>query len=368
MTESDAFECFGNSDDDSLSYEDNLTGETQSGSLEGPQSKGRVLREQNNQRRFVAERMRCALPIDSPDFEVFETANNRGIGVRALRKYGIGDEIMREHAVMRVPNQQVAASEEEANEKHSQAIQRAFEVLSPETQTAVLDLSNSCNSGATEVGVYQTNSFLLGSGDDNDFDHNNSGLFLTVARINHSCRPNVLHFWRPDLQQTFIHAVHEIEIGEEMLTCYGPSECQATRQRQDYLQDRLLFLCQCNMCLEGNTNGSDDRMKAINNLQNEIKDQLALIGNMEADVDATVNHIVECVESCRRLLQDQGIGVASGTLKSILRCGYQAVCLMKEDDEKLALSYLRDLHTATLVGEGKGSPNYLEIEDMMNMK
>jgi len=363
MSTEDAFACFGCSDDDDdSSYVSRSQGDNRHHEMQGSE-----LREGNNHRRLVAATMRHGLPLCNPDFEVFETKDNRGYGLRALRQYSVGDEIMREHAVIRVPNQQVAGSREEAQEKHGKAVQQAFALLSPATQAAVLSLSNSHNQGATDleaqVGIYQTNSFMLGSGASSRYDEDYGGLFLTVSRINHSCRPNAQHYWRHDLQKTLISAVQQIEIGDEILTCYGPSDCQRTSDRRLYLEERMLFSCHCTMCLEGNDQGGDDRMDELNRLQEDMQEQLALLGIMDGDVALKANVVIDSVERCMVLLQIQGLAVASGAMKSVLRCGYQAASATS--DEKLAPSYLERLLRVVGIGEGLGSPNYLEIEQMI---
>jgi hypothetical protein len=368
MSTEGAFSCFGSSDDDSsdsrTSHSHNRNDETRD------ELQGSNLRERNNHRRLVAEKMRHGLPMRNPDFEVFQTTNNRGFGLRALRQYSVGDEIMREHAVMRVPNQQAAGSREEAQEKHGLAVHRAFALLSLETQAAVMTLSNNCNLGATalemQVGVYQTNSFLLGSGDSCQYDQDYGGLFLTVARINHSCRPNAQHFWRHDLQKTLISAVQDIEIGDEILTCYGPSDCQKTADRRLYLEERMLFSCHCKMCIEGNDLGGDDRMDELNRLQEDMRDKLALLGNVDGNMEKEASAVIDLVDRCIALLRLQGLEAASGAMKSVLRCGYQASSARNTlNDEELARSYLERLLLVVGAGEGRGSPNYLEIEQMI---
>lgn len=371
MSTDDAFACFGTSEsdeDDGNLATDSKNGEPWSDEKQD-EIQGNKLREVNNHRRLVAEAMRHGLPLCNPDFEIFETTNNRGLGLRALRQFSVGDEIMREHAVMRVPNQQAAGSLDEAQEKHAVAVQQAFTLLSPETQAAVMNLSNSYNHGATAldapVGVYQTNSFLLGNGDASQYDQQYGGLFLTVSRINHACRPNVQHYWRQDLQKTIISAVMDIEVGDEMLTCYGPADCHNTADRRLYLQDRMMFSCHCEMCIEGNDHGGDDRMDELNRLQWDIRDQLALLGNIEVP-DSQASDVIDSVERCIELLRLQGLDTASGAMKLTLRCGYQAASARgSADDKDLALSYLERLLLVVGVGEGLGSSNYLEIEEMI---
>ena len=367
----------------------------------------------------AAEAHRTRRPMSSPDFEVFDTTTcaatttddstfktdhfaAKGMGLRALRKFSCGDEILREYAVMRVPKQQAAASRVEAEALHLQAVQESFHRLSPETQQVVLDLSNSYNNNNNNtadpspelllaqqvLGVYQTNSFLLGGGrssasdgtdESNSYDENYGGLFLTIARINHSCRPNANHIWRADLQTTLVLATRDIELGDEIsITYMGSGECLDTAGRQSYLEERFSFVCGCDMCAEGSQQGGDNRMNELNSQQHEISLSLATVA-AATDTDTGAGNgaeaILESVERCLVLLQEQGFGTTSGAfVKTILHYGYQACLLLRresggcmlEESERLARSYLFKELVATENGEGVGSPNALKIQDMID--
>ena len=64
-----AFDCFGSSSsDEESSRADDVSRAEQAKQLEGT-----ALRDEHNRRHEIAEKMRYALPITSPDFEVFQT-------------------------------------------------------------------------------------------------------------------------------------------------------------------------------------------------------------------------------------------------------------------------------------------------------
>ena len=66
----------------------------------------------------------------------------------------------------------------------------------------------------TLVGVFQTNAMARGS-------ENSVGLILLEAsRFNHSCLPNLDHFWADPYQRVF--ATRDIKKGEEVFVTYGP--------------------------------------------------------------------------------------------------------------------------------------------------
>lgn len=254
---------------------------------------------------------------------------------------------------MRVPSRHAASNAAEAEEKFKRSVQSNFETLPSATQKSVMDLS-CCDAytddygAATLVGVYQTNSFRLGNETD-------SGLFLTVSRINHSCRPNSNHFWRPDLQMTLVFASRDIDVGEEICTTYGPSESMSTVGRQKYLNDRFSFDCMCEMCREGNAMGGDDRMVELNSLYEDISFYAAGGKPEEA---------IRAVNRCLELLGEQGIGVGAFT-KPILHYGYQ-ISLTGLHNETMARSYLERELVAVKSSEGAGSDRAIDIQSILD--
>jgi hypothetical protein len=297
------------------------------------------------------------LPLSSPDFEVFDAPAGSGRGLRALRAYSYGDEILREAAAVRVPNNQAAASLEEANLLHERAVQSSFDRLHSATQSAFLDLSSCEQHNGTSsqsrnsalVGIYQTNSYRLG-------DEADGGLFLTLARINHSCRPNSSHIWRSDLQMTLVFATRDIAIGEEIFTTYGPAgEWLDTAGRRSYLRDRFSFDCMCDMCQEGDRTGGDRRMAELTALQEDLA-WLDHAGRPHAALEA--------VDRCRSLLEEQGNG--SGVfVKSLLHRAYQ-IARFGLHDGAMARHYLSQELFATNMCEGVGSPNAVVLQQLLD--
>ena len=335
----DPFACFG----DSSSDDDNQS--TDSAAVTNLE-KARQMKETSNS---PAEPIGMTQIIDD-SFEIFDTGPFSGQGVRATVAFKCGDEIMRESAVMRIPTSQSANSLENARIMHKNAIQRAYNSMHPTSQQSVMNLA-SCDEDDIDVmktptGVWDTNSFCLG-------DDPLGGLFLTISRINHSCRPNVIHFWQPKLKQTLVFATRDIKEGEEIFTTYGPAECMGTESRREYLNNRFSFQCRCDMCLEGNTNGGDEKMMQIKMLQDEIALSAGLISK----------NGTSSIEKCLALMNEQGIGGGVFT-KSLYHQGYE-ICTAAGDSEG-ARSYLGRELIAVCHSEGVGSPKAIEIEDMMN--
>ena len=338
----DPFACFGDSDSRGSSDNDD------DANLEkGQRLKSRTNDEMNMARVGIT-------PITSTNFEVFDTGPHSGKGLRVNVPYKRGDEIMRERPVMRIRNKQSASSLDAAEEMHRQAVQNAYDSMHRTTQSAFMDLSSCNETIKTPRGVYDTNSYRGNDCDDR------GGLFLTISRINHSCRPNVNNFWRENLQRTVILAMRDIEAGEELFTTYGPGSCMDTKSRREYLYDRFAFHCNCEMCVEGNVNGGDERMAEIQLLQEEI----ALSSSSVANGDSTtIAAKLESVTKCLALMREQGISSGAYT-KSIYHNGYD-ICTAFGDDEQ-ARSYLARELKAVRESEGVDSANAIQIERVLN--
>jgi len=347
----DPFDCFGDDSDSSThsEEEDSSAAElvlttTSSNQQHSTTIKNNIKAARKLVKQFNDDPISIQPMIRPDDFEVFD-ANSAGKSLRATRSYKCGEEIMREVAAMRIPNSQAAASRKEAKAKHRNVIQRSFDALHPETKEAMMHLS-SCDERddeRTPQGVYDTNAFQLGNDP-------RGGLFLTIARMNHSCRPSAYHFWRSDLEQTLVFAARDIAIGEEICTTYGPSECLNTAGRREYLQDRFSFHCLCAMCQEENVRGGDDRMCEINSLQEDII-LLAASGDSDAALEA--------VERCLFLLEEQGLG-SGAFVKPILHYGYEMS--MATNDINNAQMYLSKELLAVRQSEGVDSPRAIEID------
>ena len=347
MAEDDPFACFG-SDSDSEKDEDARVVENDNHHHDVLH--GRRLQMAANARHANASLVHLPL-VPNDGFEVFQDVNNRGKGLRALRPYKCGDEIMREGAAMRVANIYAASTEAQAEGMFEKAVHSVFHALPQATQDCVMNLSccdrhftTDDDGNATLVGIYQTNSFQLGAEAD-------SGLFLTVARMNHSCRPNANHFWRPDLQKTLVFATRDIHVGQEICNTYGPSECMKTEERRKYLNDRFSFECMCEMCCEGNALGGDDRMVQINLLHENVT-LCAASGKAE--------EAIQGVDQCLKLLNEQGIGSGVFT-KPLLHYGYQ-IALTRLHNDVLARLYLERELIAVTNSEGHGSDRAVDIQ------
>ena len=325
----DPFACFGgDGDGESDVVKTNISNSTNDSKV-GPALQAQRLRQEAEARQAYAQISSSATGIQplhivehetyADRFEVYECSQQDGYetgqkGVKAKKAYRAGEEVLREYPSMRVCTSHPASSPEEAEAKFARAVQEAYDVCSGTTQAAIMDLS-SCReddgadiSGRTMQGVFATNTYALGQG------ATHGGLFLTLSRLNHSCRPNCVHHWRPDLHMMVVHAVRDIKVGEELCTCYGPGDCRLTMERQEYLKERYHFDCRCDMCREGMDVPNDGDKREYKRI-NRFHDNLPLLTSLNA------TKALDKVEECLELLRQLQLGEAH--FVPILHFGYE---------------------------------------------
>lgn len=91
------------------------------------------------------------------------------------------------------------------------------------------------------------------------------GLYLMSALLNHSCAPNTRNVYRENNNMA-VYATKDIEIGEEIFTCYtGLLWCTLARRCQ--LQKTKNFWCKCKRCEDPTEMGT--RLSALKCLNKE---------------------------------------------------------------------------------------------------
>lgn len=117
--------------------------------------------------------------------------------------------------------------------------------LSKEDQEAFYDMANVFleDEPNRAAGVFMTNCF--------DMTESIYGeccaMYVALARLNHSCRPNAQQTHYPDTTEEFLYASRDIAEGEEINDCYIELR-QPRRMRQEALRDIYRFDCACNAC------------------------------------------------------------------------------------------------------------------------
>lgn len=117
----------------------------------------------------------------------------------------------------------------------------------------------------TFVGVMRTNMLPLGK------RSKNFGIFENISRINHSCLPNVCHFWDKETQREQIFCLRDIKKDEEILTSYCDLYADKETRRQT-LKKGFNFECECVLCsmVGDDQKKSDIRRRILKKLDEEI--------------------------------------------------------------------------------------------------
>ena len=113
------------------------------------------------------------------------------------------------------------------------------------------------------VGIFMTNCFDM---TDSKFGES-CAMYLALARLNHSCTPNVQQTHYPETTEEVLYASRAIKIGDEINDCYIDLR-QKKSDRKEHLLQYYRFVCECPACMQDDTNEDALRVKVGNS--NEI--------------------------------------------------------------------------------------------------
>ena len=106
----------------------------------------------------------------------------------------------------------------------------------------------------TVWGIFLTNALPMGS-------YRVLGIYPSVARINHSCKPNAHHFFNEEDKTEEVWITEPVRTGEEITVSYIRTFCSKSF-RQQLLQEKFGFLCSCSACsLTGALLQEDDHLR-----------------------------------------------------------------------------------------------------------
>lgn len=201
---------------------------------------------------------------DSNKLYALQNVPGKGLGLVATTKIAGGTRILSEAPLFRVPRS--TNSKQQLRESLSNIVA----ALSDDKRQAFFSLHNSHSledEPTRELGIVRTNALPLGS------DAATGGIFVEASRINHACLQNAQNTWNEGLQRLTIHAIRDIDQGEEITITYlRDSMNRAARQR--ILQRDFRFTCSCQLCsLPASLRASSDaRLDEIQRLDKSIGD------------------------------------------------------------------------------------------------
>ena len=240
-------------------------------------------------------------------FEI-RKVSGRGEGCVALRPISRGEILFREKAIIIrsvalqeleyfiIQNQYLddpTLQEEKILESEIWKVFQLFENLSSSSKSQYLELSHHPSNDGEFVrkvaieysrshnvntefspelmenvfNIYRTNAF-------------NNGLFLMLAKFNHSCYPNAEIVVNEDATRDVI-AIDDIEKGEEIVHNYLNNVYEATSRRKEILE-RWNFHCNCRFC-----DMQEDLKNMINlsEIEKEIQNQQISIEKVMKSID-----------------------------------------------------------------------------------
>lgn len=74
------------------------------------------------------------------------------------------------------------------------------------------------------------------------------GLFPDACRLNHSCNNNAYRLWNPTIGAYTVHALTDIDAGEEITITYMRTQDANSRSRAMFLKKMHGFVCSCWLC------------------------------------------------------------------------------------------------------------------------
>lgn len=168
-----------------------------------------------------------------------------GLGLFALHDFDVGDKIFVERAAITVPNCSAEKKYQIISENllHMPlSLQEAVNSLYPVSISD--DMDQKMNSRYPGLIKFKYNSFKLGDDDESD-----SGLFVTLSRINHSCLPNCSRTYFEDQELMVIIANAPITRGDQLTISYSFVGLGVNfAANQSHIRNSWKFVCQCSAC------------------------------------------------------------------------------------------------------------------------
>ncbi|KAK4113181.1 SET domain-containing protein [Canariomyces notabilis] len=283
--------------------------------------------------------------VTSLNNEVLESASRpytiraiagKGKGLVATRKIAKGKWILSELPIFTLPKRlDIRALEHQ--------VAKEVESLNDDHRRAFFDLTNiHGNAYSQPFGIAKTNALPLGS------NASSVGLFLDASRINHSCRHNAQNNWNENIGRLTIHALRDIEEGQEITIHYMGSTGEY-EERQRFLREKFRFDCKCQLCSLplAQRNLSDARLREI-----QVIDRV--IGEFCRGGDFKPETALKLLHRMFRLFDEESIWDAS--IARAYKDAYDIARCIENGGESRARVFAERTYAARCVAEGNDSP------------
>ena len=200
--------------------------------------------------------------------------------------------------------------------------------------------------------IYRTNAF-------------NNGLFLMLAKFNHSCYPKAEILVNEDSSRSII-AIDDIGKGEEIVHNYLNNVYEATSRRKE-IMERWNFYCTCRLC---DNQKNLKNMIILSQMENDIKQQLISIDqvmkltsildlrsdikNIRVDktlqiLDLTFDYACTFGFNSQHLSKTKEIAVLGNYLSKILHCENDPRCQKWLQRENYTLLYFIERKIVSII-------------------
>ncbi|EJP61138.1 SET domain-containing protein 5 [Beauveria bassiana ARSEF 2860] len=274
----------------------------------------------------------AALPRNGMEKNVYaiRPISGKGQGLVATSKIHKGARILSEAPIFKVRR------DEHNHQVFNDQIVSALKSLDRDRQRAFFSLHNVYGKSHT---IARTNVLPVGS------EADEGGLFLEASRINHSCRHNAQNTWNENIGRLTIHALCDIEEGQEITISYLSRRMEYTERRR-LLQAKFCFDCECELCLlpPSHREESDHRLSKIQAIHEVLGDLDPVTSDYNVDL-----HLVRTI---LRLFEEEGIRDAC-----VPKTCYDAFRIaIANGDETRAQIFAEGAYTTRVIIEGDDSP------------
>ncbi|KAF2668075.1 SET domain-containing protein [Microthyrium microscopicum] len=215
-----------------------------------------------------------------------------------------------------------------------------LKAMTKANQRQFLSLHNNFPGKRPFGGIFRTNALPCGSG-------SALGCVYPIASlINSSCIPNAHNNWNGEMEHETIHAIRDIEAGEEITISYNDGSTFSARQTS--LKASFGFQCKCRTCLfpPSLLEASDRRRQTIERLDGNIMVLASTRGKR-----------TECLKACKDMVQllEEEFSDAAVVLNA--RVYYDAFQVSVANcDEARASIFAQKAYEARVICEGEDSP------------
>jgi len=283
---------------------------------------------------------------ESLPFEI-KPIPNKGLGIVATRTLSPGDLILQETPLLVSSKQLGPTGIISEYFKLSIKDQKLYNSLS------IARIYENDKKFPEPLGISLTNAFeLAGAG-----EGGKSGIFIKGARFNHSCLPNVNHFWDEKLNTMWFICTSRVEKGQELCLYYNDLR-KPKSERQIFYKKIYDFDCTCRACssdlTEEEISASDNRRIRIKNLQ----DSLPKANNSNESIDSPLKTL-ETIKEILKLLNEEGLVVT----RREMAVEAMTLCVLHGDSQNSKLWFEKVLEFERFGEGGIWSSRYKLVEN-----